>query len=66
MGEGWDGGGKERRVVCVCVCVCVCVKRDGMGGVNTGRSKWSTRRRVTAMETELVQQLSLNGKRQDT
>ena len=25
MGEGWDEGGKERRVVCVCECV----KRDG-------------------------------------
>ena len=30
MGEGWDEGGKERRVVCVCECV----KRDGIGGVN--------------------------------
>ena len=50
MGEGWDGGGKERRVVCVCVCV----KRDDIGGVNTGRSKWSTRPRVTPMETQTV------------
>ena len=33
---------------------CVCVKRDGMGGVNTERSKWSTRPRVTAMETQTV------------
>ena len=35
-------------------CVCVCVKRDDIGGVNTGRSKWSTQPRVTPMETQTV------------